>query len=183
MAKGGFSTGFAGFLIGVVTGLGIAAGAALLITNSPIPFVEKVEKVTADVDPSVALSGGVDPNARLNRNAAEVQGATRGGVATVTIPGTGSADTAERDASGKAVAPGRVTPVTYWVQVGSYTSEDEAETGAAQLAMMGIGTKITSESGRWRVRVGPFDDKTSAEEALNSLSDQGYQPLIAEQRQ
>lgn len=180
MAKGGFSTGFAGFLIGVVTGLGIAAGAALLITNSPIPFVEKVEKVTADVDPSVALSGGVDPNARLNRNAAEVQSDGRGGVATVTVPGTGSA---VRDASGKAVAPGRVTPVTYWVQVGSYTSEDEAETGAAQLAMMGIGTKITSESGRWRVRVGPFDDKASAEEALNSLSDQGYQPLIAEQRQ
>ena len=95
MAKGGFSTGFAGFLIGVVTGLGIAAAAALLITNSPIPFVEKVEKVTADVDPSVALSGGVDPNARLNRNAAEVQGAARGGVATVTVPGTSSADTAE----------------------------------------------------------------------------------------
>ena len=31
MAKSGFASGFAGFLIGVVTGLGVAAGAMLVI--------------------------------------------------------------------------------------------------------------------------------------------------------
>ena len=67
MAKSGFATGFAGFLIGVVTGLGIAAGAMLVIAKSPVPFVDKVDRVTADVDPAAKLAGGVDPNARLNQ--------------------------------------------------------------------------------------------------------------------
>lgn len=43
MAKSGFASGFAGFLIGVVTGLGVAAGAMLVIAKSPVPFVDKVE--------------------------------------------------------------------------------------------------------------------------------------------
>ena len=60
MAKSSFATGFAGFLIGIVTGLAIAAGAALFIVNSPIPFVDnKVDKVTADVDPAQKLQGAV----------------------------------------------------------------------------------------------------------------------------
>ena len=36
MAKSGFASGFAGFLIGVVTGLGVAAGAMLVIAKSPV---------------------------------------------------------------------------------------------------------------------------------------------------
>ena len=90
MAKSGFATGFAGFLIGVVTGLGIAAGAAVFITKSPVPFVDKVDKVTADVDPAQKLAGGVDPNARLNQMGesqsaqSEAEAAT-GGVKTVDV--------------------------------------------------------------------------------------------------
>ena len=42
MAKSGFASGFAGFLIGVVTGLGVAAGAMLVIAKSPVTFVDKV---------------------------------------------------------------------------------------------------------------------------------------------
>ena len=71
MAKSGFASGFAGFLIGVVTGLGVAAGAMLVIAKSPVPFVDKVDKVTADVDPAAKLAGAVDPNARLNQTAGE----------------------------------------------------------------------------------------------------------------
>lgn len=58
MARTNLASGFAGFLIGVVTGCAICAAAAVFITNSPIPFVEKVQKVTADVDPAQKLAGG-----------------------------------------------------------------------------------------------------------------------------
>ena len=99
-AKGGFATGFAGFLIGVVTGLAIAAAAAILITKSPVPFVNKVDKVTADVDPAAKLAGGVDPNARLQQRPDEVATpAAPGGVKTVDA--TGSA--AQRAAAAMAV--------------------------------------------------------------------------------
>ena len=66
MARTNLASGFAGFLIGIVTGCAICAAAAVFITNSPIPFVEKVQKVTADVDPAQKLAGGIDPNRALN---------------------------------------------------------------------------------------------------------------------
>ena len=84
MAKSGFASGFAGFLIGVVTGLGVAAGAMLVIAKSPVPFVDKVDKVTADVDPAAKLAGAVDPNARLNQTAGEEPTGETGLVQTVT---------------------------------------------------------------------------------------------------
>ena len=43
----------------------------LVIAKSPVPFVDKVDKVTADVDPAAKLAGAVDPNARLNQTAGE----------------------------------------------------------------------------------------------------------------
>lgn len=178
-AKSGFATGFAGFLIGVVTGLGIAAGAALLITKSPIPFVNKVDKVTADVDPAAKLAGGVDPNARLQQHPDEVAvPAAPGGVKTVDA--TGSA--AERDADGKAVAPGEIRTTTYWVQVAALASESDAQSHAAQLAMNGIAASVTRAGTHWRVRVGPFDDRQGAQEVLDTLTDQGLHPVIVEQK-
>ena len=191
MAKSGFATGFAGFLIGVVTGLGIAAAAAVFITQSPVPFVDKVDKVTADVDPAQKLAGSVDPNARLNQMGESQSAQTdaveaTGSVKTVTVASTAKNAHEDvqpkRDSTGKAVAPGHVTPVTYWVQVGAYAKKADAETNAAGLAMMGIGAQVTQAGAFWRVRVGPFDDRAAAQEALESLADQGHKPVITEQK-
>ena len=180
MAKSGFSIGFIGFLIGLVCGLGIAAGAMLLISKSPIPFVDKVDKVTADVDPSQKLSGGVDPNARLNLQSDSIAEGEAGSVRTIQVPDSPTADKGERDAQGRAIEPGQVTPTTFWVQVGAFRSRPDAETSAAKLAMMGIDAKVSSAGLNWRVRVGPFDDRPAAQEALQSLDDQGFEPMIVE---
>ena len=67
MAKSGFASGFAGFLIGVVTGLGVAAGAMLVIAKSPVPFVDKVDKVTADV-----MQGSIKLQARNQQEKRDV---------------------------------------------------------------------------------------------------------------
>lgn len=178
-SKGGFATGFAGFLIGIVTGLAIAAGAALFITKSPIPFVNKVDKVTADVDPAVQLAGAVDPNARLQQRPDEVPAsASPTGVKTVETPGSA----ALRDPAGKALDPGKIQSTTFWVQVASLSSEEDAQASAAQLAMNGHAASVTRSGAFWRVRVGPFDDRTSAEEMREALADQGMKPVIVEQK-
>lgn len=185
MIKSSFSVGFAGFLIGVVAGLGIAAGAALFIAASPVPFVDKVDKVTADVDPAQKLAGRVDPNARLNQSGISQETAEHeaaGGVKTVRVPDAASADQPERDASGKAIGPGVVTPVTYWVQVAAFAKKPDAETAAASLAMQGIAAKVAQAGAFWRVRVGPFDDRSAAQEALENLADMGQKPVITEEK-
>ena len=175
MARSGFAAGFAGFLIGVVTGLSIAAGAILVINKSPMPFMDKVERVTADVDPAAKLGGGVDPNARLNQTDEASSAAAGEAVATVTVDETGKSSTAP------AAAPAR--PEAWWVQLGAFRSKSDAEQRAAELAMQGVAAEIQAGGkAGWRVRVGPFEDRKSAREVASSLADQGFSPSVASER-
>ncbi|MDO5530500.1 SPOR domain-containing protein [Sutterella sp.] len=177
MARSGFAAGFAGFLIGVVTGLGIAAGAMLVISKSPVPFMDKVERVTADVDPAAKLAGGVDPNAKLNspQGGGAAPAAEEGSVRTVTV--SASEKPAAPAAQPKAAAPA----AAYWVQVGAYSKEPDAETAAAELAMQGIGATVTQNGNNWRVRVGPFENRHAAQEMVTSLTNnQGLNPTIVQ---
>lgn len=177
MAKSGFASGFAGFLIGVVTGLGVAAGAMLVIAKSPVPFVDKVDKVTADVDPAAKLAGAVDPNARLNQTAGEEPTGETGLVQTVTV--------VDKDPKSKsAVSPTANTrAATFWVQVGAFRQKTDAINSSAALGMQGIIAQV-QEGGPagWRVRVGPFDSRPDAREMLDRLTDQGLSPTIVEQK-
>lgn len=181
MAKSGFASGFAGFLIGVVTGLGVAAGAMLVIAKSPVPFVDKVDKVTADVDPAAKLAGAVDPNARLNQTAGEEPTGETGLVQTVTV--------VDKDPKSKSAAPSTAntraaTPAaTFWVQVGAFRQKTDAINSSAALGMQGIIAQV-QEGGPagWRVRVGPFDSRPDAREMLDRLTDQGLSPTIVEQK-
>ena len=128
MASSNRSSKFASFVLGVVFGMGICAGAAYFLTTGPLPFVDKVDKVTADVDPAEALAGGVDPNQKLNQSPDEMTAAgSEGPVDTIDAivkrVTAGSSDAGPaRDASGKAVAPGQVKTATLWVQAGAFKS-------------------------------------------------------------
>ena len=186
-----FSTGFTGFIIGGIAGLAVAAAVAVYTINSPVPFVEKVQTVTADVDPAKALSGNVDPNKALNVAATGGTESTSTvnttAVQPVTAPAPASAEAnhaegqPQRDAQGKATQPGTVTPVTYWVQAGAFRSSKPAEERQAALAMMAVEAQVQQANNIWRVRVGPFDDRASAIEIQNMLNDQGIQASIVKQ--
>jgi hypothetical protein len=169
VARSSFASGFAGFLIGVVTGLGIAAGAAVFITNSPIPFVEKVQKVTADVDPSQKLEGSIDPNSRLNEQQDTVA-ATDVDIKTVT---TSSETPSEKKVTSTA-DNGR-----YWLQVGAYQTREAAEERQLALAMNAIGDAHISEANKlWRVRIGPFASREEALQAQNDAKQKGVKTTL-----
>lgn len=175
--KGRFAFGFAWFVVGVVVGLGIAAMSAVVISNAPVPFEDKVDKVTADVDPSVALNGGVDPNSALNATDDEIAQIASGRQSSPQGSDSG------RDFKGKAIEPGIVSPTTYWVQVGAYRSQDEVDNAAAALAFNGITSQTSKTAGNlFRLRVGPFEDRKAAEEVLSNLEELDYKPMIVEQR-
>ncbi len=63
----------------------------------------------------------------------------------------------------------RDDPFIYFVQVGAYGRPEDAEQQRAKLAMMGLEARITErdQSGRtvYRVRLGPFDKRDSADAA------------------
>ena len=146
----------------------------VFITNSPIPFVEKVQKVTADVDPAQKLAGGIDPNRALNEQqekSAEQDDSS--GVKTVTVaPPVQSQPQSQTPAAG---AGG-----SYWLQAGAFKEEKSAHdlTGSLALTAGISNVQVVKAGSVWRVRIGPFDNKLEASEVQSQLDNQGIQTTV-----
>lgn len=152
MAKNKSST-LKGILIGIPLGLAIAAISALIISNAPVPFMDKVEKVTADVDPSEVLAGAVDPNLRLNQNAPD--------------------EISTKVSSVNRVDLTRSTPNvgSYWIQAGAYQSHERAKSIQGTLVLdLGVAVDLQNVNNLWRVRIGPFESRDRAQEIQERLA-------------
>ena len=76
--------------------------------------------------------------------------------------------------SGKPASPEIAAPGQYLVQVGSFKTRDEAERGRANLALLGVESRIEQvtidQTKTWyRVRIGPEKDLAKAQEILERL--------------
>jgi len=198
-----------GFIIGVVVGLGAALAVAVYVTKVPIPFMNKSQVRSADQDAAEAQKNkNWDPNAPMyGKNPAPA-------APVATVPGaadkaadkaaTKAPDTPADNPSGKAAGKDSADPLgdlvkarageadndtfSYWVQVGSYRTAEDAETQRAKLSLSGIETKITERelAGKpvFRVRVGPFDKKEDADKAKEKMDKSGLETaLVRVQRQ
>jgi len=82
--------------------------------------------------------------------------------------------------SGLSTATGQSTasdPFDYLIQVGAYSNQPDADAQKARLALMGLDAKVSErdQAGRtvYRVRLGPFADKTAAERIRARLESSG----------
>lgn len=139
---------FSGFLLGTVFGLGIAALAMVLIASAPLPFEEKVEKVTANVDPAKVLNGLVDPNKIFNRTSKAQRAESK----------------IEQEEEIADAEP------AHWIQVGAFSSEKAASDLQGQLAFAGFEAQVKQLNGLWRVRIGPFADQETCHPVQAALS-------------
>ncbi len=73
-------------------------------------------------------------------------------------------------------------PFDYVVQAGAYRTSADADAQKAKLAMMGLDAKVSErdQAGRivYRVRLGPFDDKNTAERARAKLEAGGIENTL-----
>jgi cell division protein FtsN len=202
--RGGFAMGL---IVGLLVGLALALGVALYVTKVPVPFVNKVPQRTPEQDAAEAeRNKNWDPNGPLAgkpvRPAASAiapapQPAAPPAVATAPAKPaapTASAPKSTRDPAailaGQVPAPAAATPstkpgadpFTYFVQVGAYARQDDAEQQRARVALMGMTAKVTEreQSGRtmYRVRVGPFDRKEQADAAQEKLAGNGVEAAL-----
>ena len=178
---------FLGFILGLVVGLAVALGVAMYVTKVPTPFSNKNQTRSPEQDVVETQknkdwnpNGGFQPKAQAS---AAVDGAVTPVPAHAVVPAATSvtepvrkevkpavsADPLGELARSKAVgvADAAVEPFQYFVQVGAYRSQAEADGQKARLALMGLDAKISEreQAGRtvYRVRLGPFDDKAIAE--------------------
>lgn len=82
--------------------------------------------------------------------------------------------------SKSAAAP--TEPFSYYVQVGAFRTQEDAESQRAKLALTGVETKITEreQSGRavYRVRMGPYNTKEEAEHMKDKMSSTGIETSL-----
>jgi cell division protein FtsN len=201
---------FVGFIAGLLVGLALALGVALYVTKVPVPFIDKVPQRTADQDaaeaernrkwnPNEALASKVPvrPAGASASGAAQAASAPAGlppvsadagGTASLpavaTVPaGQGPAVAAARNPGGAdtSARPGG-EPFVYFVQIGAYGRNEDAEQQRARLAMAGMTAKVTEreQSGRtvYRVRLGPYEGRDSAEAVKQQATDGGFADAV-----
>lgn len=182
---------FLGLILGLIVGLGIAVLVALMITKSPMPFVNKVIK-----QERTELSSGqaADPNKPLygkdsakdfaseQRSAPELKPAE-----TLPLPAP-----AELNTANKALAVAQDPSVksdnasdnkwNYFLQTGAFREQAEAENARAKLALLGVEAKVServADNGiLYRVRIGPITQVEAVNRMRGKLSDNGIDAAI-----
>lgn len=78
------------------------------------------------------------------------------------------------------------TSVNYYLQAGSFRQRSDADQVRAQILLLGMDVKLenaTINGNQWyRVQVGPFDTRDSLEQAQRTLSGNGFNNLLPQQR-
>ena len=151
---------FLGFILGLVIGLGVALGVAMYVTKVPTPFSNKNQTRSPEQDVVESQKNkDWNPNGVLQPKApasAPVDGAVTPLPAPATVPAAPAegarkevkpavsadplGDLAKSKAAGADVA---AEPFQYFVQVGAYRTQAEAEAQKAKMAMMGLEAKVS----------------------------------------
>ena len=183
---------FLGFILGLVLGLGVALGVAIYVTKVPTPFSNKNQPRTNVQDaqeteknkdwnpnsvlqPKAPAESPVAPDA--NKPAAEPPTAVDPGKAVprpaVTADPLGDLAKTKSGLSTAAPPPDATDPFDYLVQAGAYRTSADADAQKAKLAMLGLDATVSErdQAGRlvYRVRLGPFSDKNTAERIRQQL--------------
>ncbi len=171
---------FLGFILGLVVGLAVALGVAMYVTKVPTPFSNKNQTRSPEQDVVESQKNkDWNPNGVLQPKAT-ASAAADGAVAPTPPPAATPVPTeaprkevkpaVNADPLGdlaKSKAADAAEPFQYFVQVGAYRSQAEADGQKAKMALMGLDAKVSEreQAGRtvYRVRLGPFDDKAAAE--------------------
>jgi len=161
-------------MAGLVIGLAAAAGVAYFLMNSPMPFVDKASRSTADspMDPR----GSPDPNAGLTpsvSNQPQQRDQLDDLIATLPIDSGKAKPPLPPPPTPKAPPSLATDGKTYFLQVGAFSVLEDAESVRAEMLLLGLPVEIQRAEVNGlqvnRVRVGPFkglDDMNKARARL-----------------
>ena len=168
-----------GFILGLVVGLTVALVVAIYVTKVPIPFLDKGLSRNAEQDAAEQKKNkDWDPNAPLYGKSP----AANAPAADKPVPNPAAPPPPAPPAESNSGDPlgdlalsktQSVDAFYYFVQVGAFNGSEEAQTQRAKLALGGFDPKISEreQNGKivYRVRLGPFETKTEAEDAQTKL--------------
>lgn len=159
-----------GLLLGLLLGVGLSVAVAIFVTGGESPFVNK----SAPAKPATTPD---EPPA--TQPAEEQSGRPRFDFYTI-LPGSESQVTEQEIRQKEAEAsPAAPANESYFLQVGAFQTEQEADNMKAQLALLGleaiVQTATIPDKGVWhRVRVGPFASLDQINKAREELVRNGF---------
>ena len=187
-----------GFLGGLIVGLALAVAIALYLTNSPVPFINKVQHATENVtpepgDPNRPLFSPQIPAAAASDPGA-AHPATDTGDGPNPLPGAAApapAHSAAPPVPGTAASvPGNPAAAPaipeggaqLMLQVGAFKNADDADVLRARIALLGLDAKVTASevdgATLYRVRLGPYGQLDDLNGIRHTLSENGMEPQL-----
>jgi cell division protein FtsN len=180
------SSFFTGLLVGLVLGVGLSVGVTVIIQGGKSPFVAK-DKVTEEAH-SENVPKKLQEKSDKGQDVSALPKDDNGGKGVTEkprfdfytiLPGSESQVTEQEIKQKSANAEQSVVSENYYLQVGAFPSEEEADNLKAKLALQGIEAIVqTAEipgKGVWhRVRVGPFTDLEQINKTRSDLVTNGF---------
>ena len=177
-----------GFILGLVVGLTVALGVAVYVTKVPIPFLNKgltrnadqdaaEEKKNKDWDPNAPLYGK-NPSANAPSETAKPAKPSEATAPAAPPPSSSEDPLGDLAASNAQQADA----FQYFVQAGAFVSSAEADSQRIKLSLAGFEPVISQreQDGKviYRVRVGPYDSKTQAEQIQSQLKSNKFESAL-----
>lgn len=178
------------FFSGLIVGLLIAVVVAIYITHAPVPTLTKSVRSTerSELDkPKYNETDNDQANALTTADANAVLHATDTTEDTDNLPQSIEAlaqrETPKLPTTPQSnVAPAAGQTVNYVLQIGAYTTVEEAERQKAKLAMQGYEATISpyevNKVQYYRLRVGPFNNIRDAEQMKSKLASEKINSLL-----
>ncbi len=159
-----------GLIIGLLVGVGIAVTLTVYIKGGESPFSAKTE-------PTITAESGNPVDAKKDAKVEEAPTKDRFEYYNI-LPGNESKVTEQEI---KQLENNAQAKETYFLQVGAFKTEQEANNVKAKLALLGleaiIQTATTPDRGiLHRVRVGPFADSSQITKTRGDLVENGFKP-------
>ena len=166
-----------GLLVGMILGIGISVAVAILVTGGKSPFIEhetSVEPVPAETSKDMNSEEGAVP---AENNEAKPD-ANRFDFYKI-LPGESQVTEQEIQQSKEAQQNQAPAIENYFLQVGAFQTEEEADNIKAKLALLGLEAVVQTanvpDKGVWhRVRVGPYTDLDQISKARAELTKNGF---------
>ena len=172
-----------GMFLGFILGLAVAAGIAIYMFKTPIPFLDKPKQLDRPAPTSQNLKDAAN-------SAQKDDGKPRFAFYRI-LPGQEEPVSTEQlnqaAAREKAGNSEIATKEIYFLQAGSFLSPADADNLKAKLALLGLeanveATTIPEKGVMYRVRLGPYDRIDEINKARSQLAQNGIDPSLVRVR-
>ena len=164
-----------GLLLGLLLGVGLSAGLAIFIKNGDSPFTNQTPRAEHGLPEPVAVAPEEEATDKQRFDFYTILPGKEVPVTEQEIKQKEQAEQAQTETP----EPDAEASESYFLQVGAFQTEREADNMKAQLALLGLEAVVQTanipDKGTWhRVRVGPFSEIAQINKSRSELARNGF---------